>query len=468
MTGVIPNLKSWVRYLALTSKYAKRLWRDLSKGRWEAKNHGLGKDAVMRPPSGEEETLALVPKPVKDNKRKKASTSEALELNTRTARKPKKNTIPLTEELVRRLRDVYEEEKDDDSRLMSRVKMSVEAPKTTESMKAAKILFCDEGVSGREFVEVPESSRIEATSHHNEPMVGTAMGAVLEGPRDGENTPSDSLGAIEIRGFLLLPSFSEEMIREARVLRTPSVEGGHGREDPFHDYFTGVEDVTGLSDLEVSRKESGEASGLFNGVQRALNMASALYREACSRSLAELSRYEANLRRLTEERNALRLRCEKIEEEIKDLQAELTKAHQDQTDLTEQVMKILKLHGLDPGSKANISNSQLQQKLEMIGQLREEVDIIKVETLGWNEGMDHLDAEKEVVRAQLSLAEGQLQGMKERSTVQARKIEELEARLTSKLAKAKSEAEKAKAEVDAFVAIYRADAEAAQVPDWTL
>ncbi|XP_070033085.1 KNR4/SMI1 homolog [Nicotiana tomentosiformis] len=99
----------------------------------------------------------------------------------------------------------------------------------------------------------------------------------------------------------------------------------------------------------------------------------------------------------------------------------------------------------------------------MIRQLREEVDIMKAETLGWKEGMDRLAVEKEAVRAQLSSAESQLQGMKERSSVQARKIEELEARLTFELAKAKSEAEKAKAEADAFVVVYRADAEAAQV-----
>ncbi|XP_070039853.1 uncharacterized protein [Nicotiana tomentosiformis] len=77
--------------------------------------------------------------------------------------------------------------------------------------------------------------------------------------------------------------------------------------------------------------------------------------------------------------------------------------------------------------------------------------------------MDRLAAEKEAARAQLSSAESQLQGMKEKSSVQERNIEELEARLASELAKAKSEAEKAKAEVDAFMAVYRADAEAAQV-----
>ncbi|XP_070051979.1 KNR4/SMI1 homolog [Nicotiana tomentosiformis] len=129
-------------------------------------------------------------------------------------------------------------------------------------------------------------------------------------------------------------------------------------------------------------------------------------------------------------------------------------------------MKILKKHGLDSGSEANILISQLQQKLEMIGQLREEVDIIKAATLGWKEGMDHLTAEKEAARAQLSSAESLLQGIKERSSVQSRKIEELEARLAFELAKAKSKAEKAKAEADAFVAVYRADAEATQAKEF--
>ncbi|XP_070054527.1 uncharacterized protein [Nicotiana tomentosiformis] len=126
-------------------------------------------------------------------------------------------------------------------------------------------------------------------------------------------------------------------------------------------------------------------------------------------------------------------------------------------------MIILKTHGLDSGTVANISISQLQQKLEVIGLLCKEVDTIRAKTLGWKEGMDHLALEKEIARAQLSSVKSQLQGMKEKNSVQARKIEDLEARLASKLAKAKSEAKKAKAEEDTFVAAYRADAEAAQV-----
>ncbi|XP_070050735.1 uncharacterized protein [Nicotiana tomentosiformis] len=77
--------------------------------------------------------------------------------------------------------------------------------------------------------------------------------------------------------------------------------------------------------------------------------------------------------------------------------------------------------------------------------------------------MDRFAAEKEAARAQLSSTENQLQSMKEKSSVQVRRIEELEARLASKLAKAESDTEKAKADADAFVAVYQADAGAAQV-----
>ncbi|XP_070056322.1 WEB family protein At5g55860-like [Nicotiana tomentosiformis] len=417
----------------------------------------------MRPPSGEEETSAPVLKLAKDNKRKRASTSEDPELKTRTARKPRKNTIPLTEESVQRLRDEDEEEEYDDSGLVSRVKMSAEAPNATESMKATGVLFCDEGVSGRELVEVPESSRIEATSHHNETVVGTVAGAGLEAPRDGENSLSDSLGAIEIGGSPLFPSFSEEMIREARALKTLFIKGGHGREDPFREYFTGVEDITGLGDLEVSRKDSGEASSLFNEVQRALNRDSMLHREACSRSRAEMSSARPTSEGSHRREMPSDFSVGKKEEGTKDLRAELAKAHQDQTDLIEQVMKLLKAHGLDSGTMANVSISQLQQKIERIEQFREEVDMIRVESLGWKEGMDRLAAEKETTRAQLSSVKNQLQGMKEKSSIQEKKIEELEAQLSSKLAKAKSESEKAKTEAEEIVVVYRADAKAAQV-----
>ncbi|XP_070050295.1 uncharacterized protein [Nicotiana tomentosiformis] len=99
----------------------------------------------------------------------------------------------------------------------------------------------------------------------------------------------------------------------------------------------------------------------------------------------------------------------------------------------------------------------------MIEKLREEVDVIKAESLKWKEGIDRFAVEKEAARSQLSSAENQLQKMKEKVSVQARIIEELEARLAFELAKAESDVGKAKADADKLVDVYRADSEAAQV-----
>ncbi|XP_070056770.1 uncharacterized protein [Nicotiana tomentosiformis] len=268
------------------------------------------------PSSVEEEASASDPKPVKDNKRKRAFASEDPKLKMRMARKLRKNTIPLTVESVLRLRDEDEEEEEenDGSVLVARMKKTIGAPKAAESMVIYKAL--------------PQTKEVVA-----------------------------------------------------------------------------------------------------------------VHREACSRSRAELHWFEADLRRVTEERSSLRLLSGQREEEIKGIRAELAKAHQDQTDL----------------------NEQLQEKLETIGQLREEVEIIRAEIMGWKDGMDRLATEKKTVWAQLSSTARQLQGMKEKISVQARRIEELEARLASELAKAKSDAEKAKSYADALVAVYRADAEVAQV-----
>ncbi|XP_070054252.1 uncharacterized protein [Nicotiana tomentosiformis] len=445
MPSAVPDLKSWVRDLASTSTYAEHSWRDLAKGRLEDKNHGLGRDAILRPLPGEEEASASVSKSAKDNKRKRASTFENPKPKARSARKPRKNTIPLTEESVRHLRDEDEgEEEDDGSVLVARVKKTIDAPHAVYKAPPRT-----EGISEKDSGKVPESLEIEDASHRSQQMVDMSKGVVPEFLRTEENASSDSLGEVVIEDSPTFPTFFEGAIREAQALGALEVDGSLEVEDPFRDLFTGVEDVADTSD----------ASDIFHGVQQALNRAAAVHREACSRSRAELRRYEADLQRVTEERNALKLLLGQRGEEIKDLRVELAKAHQDQTDLTEQVMILLKAYGLDTGMMANCSVSQLQQKLDMIGKLREEAYVIKAESLKLKESMDRFAVEKEAARAQLSSAEGQLQGLKKKRSVQARKIEELEARLASKLAKA----EKAEADADAFVAAYRADAEAAQV-----
>ncbi|XP_070036145.1 uncharacterized protein [Nicotiana tomentosiformis] len=359
-------------------------------------------DAVLRPSSIEEEASASVPKPVKDNKRKRASAPEDPKSKKRTACKPKKNTIPLTVESVLHLRDKdgEEEEENNGSVLAARMKKSIDSPKAAESTVIHKFLPRTKEMSEEGSGKVPESLEVQDASYRSQQMVGTSEGTSPEVLRTEENAPSESPGAIVIGDSPTLPAFSEGAIREAQTLGALEMSRSHEGEDPFCDLFTGVEDVAGPSDM---------SSLLYEAV--------AVHREVCSRSQVEMHRFETDLQRVTKERNSIKLILGQRGEEIKDLQAELAKAHQDQTDLTEQ----------------------LQQKIEMIGKLREEVDVIKVEYLKCKEGMDCFAAEKEAARAQLSSTENQLQSIKEKSSVQA------------------------KADADAFVAVYWADAEAAQV-----
>nr|XP_009803854.1 PREDICTED: uncharacterized protein LOC104249177 [Nicotiana sylvestris] len=77
MSEVVPRLKEWVEGLAPQRPYSVHAWCELSKGRWEARNHGLPKDVVMRPSSGDEDVPFESPSPRQgdEKKRKRASIS---------------------------------------------------------------------------------------------------------------------------------------------------------------------------------------------------------------------------------------------------------------------------------------------------------------------------------------------------------------------------------------------------------
>ncbi|XP_070026354.1 uncharacterized protein [Nicotiana sylvestris] len=116
--------------------------------------------------------------------------------------------------------------------------------------------------------------------------------------------------------------------------------------------------------LEDGSSKVTESSGAEDVSHRDEQPPVTLYWEAFTKSRAKLNRCEANLKRLTEERDALKRLYVQNEEEIKDLQAELATAHKKQTDLIEQIL-------------------QVQQKVEKIEQLHEESEIKEAETLGW-------------------------------------------------------------------------------------
>ncbi|XP_070053255.1 uncharacterized protein [Nicotiana tomentosiformis] len=151
--------------------------------------------------------------------------------------------------------------------------------------------------------------------------------------------------------------------------------------------------------------------------EKRMPQAMALHREASSKYRAELARCEADLKKLTEERDALRLLYVQKKEGIMSIRAELTRAHQDQTELFERV----------------------RQKAELVEQLREEAKMKEAETLGWKQNMNRLASKKDAVRAQLSSVERQIQSVEEENLAEPRR---------------------ATSEAEALVASYRADAEA--------
>ncbi|XP_070005474.1 uncharacterized protein At3g49055-like [Nicotiana sylvestris] len=212
-----------------------------------------------------------------------------------------------------------------------------------------------------------------------------------------------------------LPSFSKDTMNEARALRAPDQSRVPGEEDPFWDYFTGIDDAADLNDV----------STLFEEDQR-------LFSRAITKFKADLSQCEVELKNSSDEEKALRPLYSQKEEELKDLQAYLVKTHRNEAELGKQVTVILKDYGiLDLNVEANTSMSQLQQILEMIGQLRGEVD--------------------------------QIRGAKVKNLAQAKKIKELEA----KLAEVEAEAAEARAGVERMKAnadktIYLRDAKDVQ------
>ncbi|XP_070017431.1 binder of USO1 and GRH1 protein 1-like [Nicotiana sylvestris] len=129
------------------------------------------------------------------------------------------------------------------------------------------------------------------------------------------------------------------------------------------------EQISQSSEAEDASRHDEQSADVFEGAgSEALRikenapsgLALTLHRNTFSKSRAELSQCEANLQRLTEERNCLKLLSGQKEEEIKDLRAEL-----------------------------------VQQKAEKIEQLRDKAITKEAETLGWKQNIDRLASEKE-------------------------------------------------------------------------
>nr|XP_009629149.1 neurofilament medium polypeptide-like [Nicotiana tomentosiformis] len=187
---------------------------------------------------------------------------------------------------------------------------------------------------------------------------------------------------------------------------------------------------------EEEKEEKEDDSGMVARarasieIQRTTEPAFVLHHEAFFRSRGEMS-------------------SEQREGEAKGFRDELEAAQNEQVDLAEQVKRIFEVNDIDSDVEANSSVPQVQLNIDVIGQLREEVNAVKAEAEAWKKNMDRRASEKEAARAQLASTENQLQSLKEKAL-----------RLATELAAAKSEVEMAKANVDAMVAVYRSDTEA--------
>ncbi|XP_070049084.1 uncharacterized protein [Nicotiana tomentosiformis] len=140
MPDVVPQVKEWVKDLVSQRPYSERAGMELSKGRWESRNHSLPKDIAMRPPSGDEDVPLESPamRQGDEKKRKRAQCSldsEKEKPKRRLVRKPKKSTGILSSDSIRQLRDGSEEEEEDNSELVARVRTAL--PQDGEASKKA-------------------------------------------------------------------------------------------------------------------------------------------------------------------------------------------------------------------------------------------------------------------------------------------------------------------------------------------
>ncbi|XP_070014173.1 intracellular protein transport protein USO1-like [Nicotiana sylvestris] len=123
--GAVQNLSGWIKLLDSTFPYNKRVWRDLAKMQWQAKNHGLRECVLMRPPPpGEEEAS----KPDKGKKRKKEASIESLKSKKPKVRRPQTDATVLTSTATASLRTEEKDNDDGDLPLVQIVRRSTYAP----------------------------------------------------------------------------------------------------------------------------------------------------------------------------------------------------------------------------------------------------------------------------------------------------------------------------------------------------
>nr|XP_009762777.1 PREDICTED: uncharacterized protein LOC104214764 [Nicotiana sylvestris] len=90
----VPDLTDWAWMLATHSTYNERKWRDLSKGRWEAKHHGIGEFFEARLcPLGEGERSSASGTRNNNNKQKGPSQGDSADSKTSSSRRLREDVL---------------------------------------------------------------------------------------------------------------------------------------------------------------------------------------------------------------------------------------------------------------------------------------------------------------------------------------------------------------------------------------
>ncbi|XP_019253465.1 PREDICTED: intracellular protein transport protein USO1-like [Nicotiana attenuata] len=337
---------------------------------------------------------------------------------------------------------------DDDSDEMEGSMLVTRTRKSSEAIKPTEIgaPSLEEGTLKEKGDEGPASPDVVTASQTSK---NTPKGASFEAPLPEQSASGDLPEAMTADHSSSFPAFSENAIRDDLNLKMSKLGGVPSENDPFQGCFVGVDEA-----------DPADASSIFEEAQRLCSI-------AFDKLKTELHHFEAELRRASNEEKTLKLLLDKKEEELKHLRSELTKASEYESELEKKVTSVMKKYGLPfPSWKANTLMSQLQQKLDMIGQLRGEVDQVRAECNGWKAKMDTLVVAENDALAKVSALDVQLRNAQGRKLVQAGRIAELEADLAkakAEVVEVRAEARKIQAKVYRTVAIYLKDATYAQM-----
>ncbi|XP_019225849.1 PREDICTED: actin cytoskeleton-regulatory complex protein pan1-like [Nicotiana attenuata] len=363
-------VQRWIKLLDSAFPYSERVWHDLAKMRWQAKNHdmlsllllpSLEEGMSMRPPlPGEEE----ISKPDKGKKRKKEASTKSPRSKKSTVRRPQTDATVLTLTAAVSLRAKDEDDDDGDRSLVQRVRRSADAPQAV-GRKSAKSGKADvDQTRAEETLEDGLGVVPELQVGHGTVRAGESSAVNFIGP-ESEIFLGREETLIEIDtggGFESGPSFSPGEIRDAQNRGAADAGASQEEDDTFKDYFIGVTEDTDL-DAPIALEEVKK-----------------LYDHAFSKLQDELSCREEELEKLTSELNESKASFARKEDELSELRASLERVHQERASFAEQI----------------------GQKNALVGRLLEEVAAKDTKILGLKRQNEAVISEKDLLWGELT------------------------------------------------------------------